>query len=184
MMARATLLAAAAVLALSSASFAQSEGSAGSQGTTAAPAAPAKPSSFEAMPAGDRKIGRALFLAQRPTASGPAPMSLNQIADLKAHSTWAKVFTQMQSRGLLQAKNLGQIVSGYEHQRSDARPEPRSRASHDSTTLVTGGSGSVVASSQRGGGISHGGDVVGETSTSADIAAVDKRAAPAERRGR
>ena len=42
-----------------------------------------------------------------------------------------------------------------------------------SSTLVTGGNGSVIASSHRG-GISHGGDVVGETGT-ADIAAADKR---------
>src|SRR5579863_2378991 len=175
MIARSPLLVATALLALSGAAFAQAEGSAGSQGTMATPPAAAKPSTFEALSAGDRKIGRALFLAQRPTASGPAPMSLNQIADLKAHSTWAKVFAQMQSRGLLQAKNLGQIVNGYEHQRSDARPRPRTSAAGGATTLVTGGSGSVVASSQRGGGISHGGDVVGETSTAADIAAVDKR---------
>jgi hypothetical protein len=38
---------------------------------------------------------------------------------------------------------------------------------------VTGGSGSVVASSQRGGGISHGGDVAGETGTP-DLAAANR----------
>ena len=179
MIARTPLLIATALLALAGPAWAQYDGgSAGSQGTAATPPAPAKPSSFESLSPGDRKIGRALFLAQHPTASGPAPLSLNQIADLKMRSTWAKVFTQMQSRGLLQAKNLGQIVNGY--QRSDAGPPARSSKSDGSTTLVTGGSGSVVASSQRGGGISHGGDVAGETGT-ADIAAVDKRQARAER---
>ncbi|HJT05968.1 MAG TPA: hypothetical protein VJ747_03530, partial [Stellaceae bacterium] len=83
----------------------------------------------------------------------------------------AKVFAQMQSRGLLQAKNLGQIVNGY--QRSETRhPPARVSNSNRAPTLVTGGDGSVIASSQRG-GISHGGDVVGETGT-ADIAAADK----------
>jgi len=78
----------------------------------------------------------------------------------------------MQSRGLLQAKNLGQIVNGY--QRSEAAPPARAgNGSSGSPTLVTGGNGSVIASSQRG-GIAHGGDVVGETGT-ADIAAADKR---------
>ncbi len=182
MIARTSLLIASAWLALAGPACAQSDGSAGSQGSVAAPTPP-KPSSFESLPAGDRKIGRALFLAQHPTPTGPAPLSLNQIADLKAHSTWAKVFNQMQSRGLLQAKNLGQIVNGFEHQRSDGRAPARSSATSGSTTLVTGGNGSVVASSQRGGGISHGGDVAGETGT-ADIAAVDKRPAGGEKRGR
>lgn len=181
MIARTSLFIASALLALAGPACAQSEGSAGSQGSVAAPT-PSKPNSFEGLTAGDRKIGRALFLAQRPTANGPAPLSLNQIADLKAHSTWAKVFGQMQSRGLLQAKNLGQIVNGFEHQRSDDRSPARSSATSGSPTLVTGGSGSVVASSQRGGGIAHGGDVVGETGTS-DLAAAN-RPASAERRGR
>ncbi|HKW54182.1 MAG TPA: hypothetical protein VJO12_10850 [Stellaceae bacterium] len=175
MIARTPLLVASALLlALSAPAWAQyAGGAAGSQATTAAPSATTtKPSSFEALSAGDRKIGRALFLAQHPTASGPAPLSLNQIADLKAHGSWAKVFSQMQSRGLLQAKNLGQIVNSY--QRSEAAPPARARnGSSGSPTLVTGGNGSVIASSQRG-GISHGGDVVGETGT-ADIAAADKR---------
>jgi hypothetical protein len=170
---RAPLLIAATILTLASPAWAQYDGgSAGSQGTVATPPS-AKSSSFETLSPGDRKIGRALFLAQHATASGPAPLSLNQIADLKGRSTWAKVFTQMQSRGLLQAKNLGQIVNGYEHQRSDApHPAERPVATNSSPTLVTGGNGSVIASSQRG-GIAHGGDVVGETGT-ADIAAADK----------
>jgi len=158
-------------LVLATPASAQYAGGAAATETTSPAPTPPKPSSFDALSAGDRKIGRALFLAQRPTASGPAPLSLNQIADLKAHGSWAKVFAQMQSRGLLQAKNLGQIVNGY--QRSDnGRPPPRI-SSNRSPTLVTGGDGSVIASSQRG-GISHGGDVVGETGT-ADIAAADKR---------
>ena len=167
------LIASAMVLALAAPARAQYAGGAAGTETTAPVPAPPKPSSFEALSAGDRKIGRALFLAQHPTASGPAPLSLNQIADMKAHGSWAKVFSQMQSRGLLQAKNLGQIVNGY--QRSEASPPARvsRNSSGGSPTLVTGGNGSVIASSQRG-GISHGGDVVGETGT-ADIAAADKR---------
>ena len=165
------LLASALALALATPARAQYAGGAATGETTApVPTAP-KPSNFEALSAGDRKIGHALFLAQHPTASGPAPLSLNQIADLKAHSSWAKVFVQMQSRGLLQAKTLGQIINGY--QRSDTRrPPARASSNERPPTLVTGGDGSVIASSQRG-GIAHGGDAVGETGT-ADIAAADK----------
>ncbi|HEX9489367.1 MAG TPA: hypothetical protein VF930_03720 [Stellaceae bacterium] len=187
MIARTPLLIAATLLALAAPAWAQSEGSMGSQGTVAAPPTPPKSSNFESLSAGDRKIGRALFLAQRPTATGPAPLSLNQIADLKARSTWAKVFNQMQSRGLLQAKTLGQIVNGYERQHGDARPPARSGAAGGSPTLVTGGNGSVTASSERG-GIAHGGDVVGETGTP-DLAAANRADRPArpasvDRRGR
>lgn len=167
------LIASALALALALATPAKAQYAGGAAGTeTTAPVpTPSKPNSFEALSAGDRKIGHALFLAQHPTASGPAPLSLNQIADLKAHGSWAKVFAQMQSRGLLQAKTLGQIVNGY--QRGDNRRPARVSSSDRPPTLVTGGDGSVIASSQRG-GIAHGGDVVGETGT-ADIAAADKR---------
>lgn len=165
------LIASALALALATPARAQYAGGAAASETAAPVPTQSKVNNFEALSAGDRKIGRALFLAQHPTASGPAPLSLNQIADLKAHGSWAKVFAQMQSRGLLHAKTLGQIVNGY--QRGDNRRPPARISSNDrSPTLVTGGDGSVIASSQRG-GISHGGDVVGETGTP-DIAAADK----------
>lgn len=175
-MSKILLAAAAALLILAGPAWAQYDGggSAGSRPPSAIPA-PAMTNNFEKLPAGDRKIARALFMAQRPTRSGPAPLSLSQIADLKARGNWAKVFSQMQARGLIQAKSLGQVVSGYERQqrRSDVRSsgEPERAA-----TLVTSGSGSVVASSRRAGaGMSHGGDVTGETNTTVDIAAADRR---------
>ncbi|HJT06135.1 MAG TPA: hypothetical protein VJ747_04375, partial [Stellaceae bacterium] len=83
------LVASAMMLALATPARAQYAGGAAGTETRAPAPTPPKPSSFEALSAGDRKIGRALFLAQRPTASGPAPLSLNQIADLKAHGSWA-----------------------------------------------------------------------------------------------
>jgi hypothetical protein len=143
---------------------------AASQNGASAPASRAEApasnaTSFDSMMAGDRKIARALFLAQRPTPNGPSPLSLNQIADLKAHDSWAKVFKQMQAQGLIRADNLGQVVSAYERQlRSDALPPgaPRRMASAAATpshtTLVTNGRGEVIASSRSpGAGIQHGG---------------------------
>src|SRR6185312_7271251 len=120
------LIGSAMVLALATPAKAQYAGGAAATETTAPVPTPHKPSSFEALSAGDRKIGRALFLAQHPTESGPAPLSLDQ------------------------------IVNGY--QRSETRRPPARASSHRSPTLVTGGDGSVIASSQRG-GISHGGAV-------------------------
>jgi hypothetical protein len=132
-------------------------------------AAPAKPpATFETLSAGDRKIARALFLAQHPTPSGPAPLSLNQIAELKAGNSWARVFKQMQSGGLVQAKTLGQVVEGYEHQRrsdrrSNAKSANRDKGAVGSQVLVTNGQGFIVASSRnKGAGALHGGDEVAE----------------------
>jgi hypothetical protein len=169
-MMRSSVAAAAILLLLASPAFAGSDSS-GKAVPAANTAAPATSSSFDALSAGDRKIARALFMAQHPTASGPAPLSLNQIADLKTSSSWAKVFKQMQSGGLVQAKSLGQVVEGYEHQR---RTERRNGPSSSRQVLVTNGQGFIVASSRnRGAGALHGGDEVAERGGTALQTAID-----------
>lgn len=72
-------------------------------------------SSFDSLSPGNQKIARALFDAQVPTQSGPAPLDLNQIADLKGKTGWGRVFQEMKADHLVEAKNLGQVVSGSEH---------------------------------------------------------------------
>lgn len=72
--------------------------------------------SFQSLSPGNQNIARSLFLAQHATSNGPAPLSLNQIAALKGREGWGQVFSQMKSDGLVDAKNLGQVVSGYQHQ--------------------------------------------------------------------
>jgi hypothetical protein len=81
----------------------------------AAPGATSQSAGFQSLSPGEQKIARALFLAQQPTATGPAPLSLNQIAALRQHEGWGNVFKQMQAQGLIHDKNLGQAVSAYEH---------------------------------------------------------------------
>jgi hypothetical protein len=103
--------------------------------------------SFQNLAPGEQKIGRALFLAQQPTATGPAPLSLNQIAALKEHDGWGNVFKQMQAQGLIHSKNLGQVVSGYEHHLHAGRAE------RGGTMVVTKGTGRTsVAGSVHDGG--------------------------------
>ena len=99
------------------------------------------PSTFESLSPGNQKIARALFNAQKPTANGPAPLSLNQIATLKEHEGWGRVFDQMRADGLVQAKNLGQVVSSYEHH---LHASGVSGSRH--TVTVTNGSGRSYAS--------------------------------------
>ena len=97
--------------------------------------------SFDALSPGNQKIARALFYAQKPTANGPAPLSRNQIAALKEHEGWGRVFDQMKADGLVQAKNLGQVVSGYEH-----RLHASGVSGSGHTVTVTTGHGRTYAS--------------------------------------
>src|SRR5713101_722661 len=71
---------------------------------------------FDSLSPGNRKIANALFSAQNTTGTNLTPLTKNQIAGLKGTEGWGRVFKQMKADGLVQAKNLGQVVSGYEHQ--------------------------------------------------------------------
>jgi hypothetical protein len=83
---------------------------------------------YERMSAGNQKIARALFDAQAaavaPVAPGSASskaLTLDEIAAQKQNGTaWGQVFSAMKARGLLLEKNLGQVVSRYEHQAAGA----------------------------------------------------------------
>jgi hypothetical protein len=96
--------------------------------------------SFSSLSPGNQKIARALFQAQRPTPNGPQPMSLNQIAALKGEEGWGRVFKEMKAEGLVHEKNLGQVVSGYEHHLHTA-----TSTSSGGRTIATTGSGRTVA---------------------------------------
>jgi hypothetical protein len=116
--------------------------------------------SFQSLSPGQQKIARALFEAQQPSASGRAPLSLDQIAARKEGTGWGEVFKQMKSEGLVgDAKNLGQVVSG----RASKNGSTITTASSGSTgTAVTTASGRSVGSgkfptSTGSGGEGHGG---------------------------
>jgi hypothetical protein len=110
---------------------------------------------------GNQKIARALFDAQHPAAGGPTPLTLDQIAALKATEGWGKVFRQMKTEGLIQAHNLGQVVSAAEHARHLARHETHhaGHANHAwaggtpgrSQIVMTNGAGRSVSVATHGG---------------------------------
>lgn len=79
----------------------------------------AVPAGYRGLAPADRKIVHALFEAQRPTAEGPPPLNLDQIAALKAKSGWEPAFRRMKATGLLVAKTLRQVIG------APARPRPR-----------------------------------------------------------
>ncbi len=103
---------AAALMLMASQGFAQT--STPTTGTAATTASGPSQTAFSGLSPGNQKIARSLFLAQQPTPTGPAPLSLNQIAAMEGHAGWGEVFKQMKSEGLLTAKNLGQVVSAHE----------------------------------------------------------------------
>jgi hypothetical protein len=82
---------------------------------------------YERLSPGNQKVARALFDAQAALAQ-PSPgsssgasktLSLDEIAAQKQNGTaWGQVFSAMKARGLLREKDLGQVVSRYEHQSS------------------------------------------------------------------
>ncbi len=127
---KAHLIVAAALLFAAGPGFAQSN----------APAAGAA-GSFERLAAGDQKIAHALFLSQRPSGAGPAPLNLEQIAARKDGQGWQPVFKSMKADGLVQARTLREIVSG-EAVVAGADMHPRERR----FVVVTTGSGRAVAS--------------------------------------
>jgi hypothetical protein len=82
---------------------------------------------------GNAKIARALFEAQvttampttktagAATATTPKALTIDQIAAMKqSGQSWGKVFQTMKAQGLLADKNLGQVVSRYQHQQESS----------------------------------------------------------------
>src|SRR5215469_16294185 len=101
------------------------------------------PGSFSDLSPGNQNIARALFYAQHPAPNGPQPLNMNQIAALKgSHEGWGEVFKQMKAEGLVNDKNLGQVVSSYEHHLHNTT-HASSSSGH---TIVTTGNGRSFAS--------------------------------------
>jgi len=67
---------------------------------------------FQNLSPGGQKIAQSLFDAQHPP-TGTKAMTLDQIAALKGKEGWGRAFKEMKSDGLVQARNLGQVVSGH-----------------------------------------------------------------------
>ena len=86
---------------------------------------------YQRLSPGNAKVAHALFDAQAPaapaaprstgtsgvTAPVPKPLTLDQIAAMKqGGQSWGQVFQTMKSQGLVQDRNLGQVVGRYQHQ--------------------------------------------------------------------
>jgi len=76
---------------------------------TSAPAQ-APGGAFDRLAPGEQRIARSLFDAQRRDLQPGRRLTLDQIAAKKGGEGWGVVFKDMKSQGLVNAKNLGQVV--------------------------------------------------------------------------
>jgi len=135
------------------------------------PASPASTTTgaFDKLSIGNQKVASALFQAQNGATA--TPLTLNEIAAKKQSGKgWGEVFKSMQAQGLVQEKNLGQVVSKYNHSTNGVVTTAAGRAVSDPTSNVKAGgesSGSpgnglngkgnaFGASNSAGGGAAHG----------------------------
>jgi hypothetical protein len=90
---------------------------------------------------GNQKIAQALYKAQTTSTTGtstgtgtaPTTLTLDEIATMKTGGQgWGQVFHQMKSQGLVQDKNLGQVISRGNH---------TGKTGGATSTMVTTGSG-------------------------------------------
>jgi hypothetical protein len=123
--------------------------------TADAQVAPPPPATgaYQKMSPGNQKVARALFEAQTTTmtpttikagsktpaptpataiASGPKPLTLDQIAALKQQgSGWESVFRQMRAQGLVTEKSMSQVVTRYNQSRPPSASVVTTKADAD-----------------------------------------------------
>ena len=106
---------------------------------------------------GNAKIARALFEAQVTTttpptggatgstgATAPKTLTLDQIAALKQNGQgWGQIFHTMQAQGLVTDRNLGQVVSRYQHQQHVNTGGAVTTAANRTSGSTAAGSGRV-----------------------------------------
>jgi hypothetical protein len=115
---------------------------------------PTTAGAFDQLSPGNQQIAQALFeaqLASRPPGTPPA-LTPDDIAALKQSGQgWGDVFKQMHAQGLVQEKNLGQVVSQFTHQPPiSSAPSEMVITTGSGHTVVVGGTGTSTGSVSAG----------------------------------
>ena len=135
-------------LALSNAALAQ-DGTDGDQTTdvTLSDFTP-EASAFDQLSPGNQKIVESLFSGQSISADATGEAwSLDQIAGAKQDGQgWGQIFKQMKADGLVEARNLGQLVSGHNKMSKPIEGE----------SGITGGTGDTATTDPDGTGTAGG----------------------------
>lgn len=98
---------------------------------------------YEALSARNKKVAEALFNGQIVTPDGNAPLSLDLIAASKQRSGWGRIFRQLRRDGLIDAKNLKELLgSGYQSQ--TVRRRPRTGGKRQPTVVTTAAGRQII----------------------------------------
>lgn len=102
--------------------------------TSVAVAQSSNQGAFDKLSPGNQKIVNALFAAEQNTTPPPTKLlSRDDIAAMKQDGKgWGGVFKSMKAQGLVQEKNLGQVVSQANH---------AAHSNSSQSTMITTGSG-------------------------------------------
>ena len=93
---------------------------------------------FDELSTGNQKIVSALDSFQEPPVTDPEtdPLTKDQIAVLKADTGWGNVFKQLKADGFFDDfKNLGQVISSFNHQRLGLHEDGPGRSGTHTATL-------------------------------------------------
>jgi hypothetical protein len=148
--------------------------------TTSTTSAPSTSSSFTALSPGNQKIAQALYDAQvvktatpasstsssttstsstspsttpstSSTTTAPSKLTLDQIAAMKQSGRgWGEIFKQMKAQGLVQEKNLGQVISGS-HRANTTTPAGKSSGYASTGPVLSTASGRTYVEAPKGG---------------------------------
>jgi len=113
---------------------------------TSSTSTPPTAGAFDKLSPGNQTVASALFQAQNTETTPPVtPLTLDQIATKKQSGQgWGQVFKDMKAQGLVQEKNLGQVVGKY------------NRSTHGGVTTASGRMVSGPSSSGKAAGIADG----------------------------
>jgi len=103
---------------------------------------------FQNLSPGGQRIAQSLFNSQHPP-SGTQPRTLDQIAAMKGREGWGRVFKEMKADGLVQAKNLGQVVSGHAQTGSTSASTGVTSSGRQTSTRSGGRTSTVTSGSGR-----------------------------------
>lgn len=110
-----------------------------------APPPPSNEGAFDALSAGNQKIVSSIYESQLGSANDQAGgplLSRDDIAAMKGDGGWGNTYKQLYDQGLVTHRNLGQAISGYNHQ---------TRTTTTTSTVITTGNGQQIVSGKKGG---------------------------------
>jgi hypothetical protein len=123
--------------------------------TSVAVAQSSNQGAFDKLSPGNQKIAQALFDAEQNNATSPTAklLSRDDIAAMKQDGKgWGGVFKSMKTQGLVQEKNLGQVVSQANHAAHSNSSQSTMITTGSGRTFVAGKSDHTSASNQQSGG--------------------------------